>query len=310
MLQGKKSILLKKLKKYAILIAAALLILTGALVRFAYREFLYFHLFDTSLNGSEIREIEHNSVPPDVAARVQSEIKHTTASASLKIPILMYHYVESVKNPDDKIRRSLTTSPYTLEQEIKTLKDAGYTFLTNAELADILDGKKDIPDKPVLLTFDDAYSDFYFNVLPLLKKYEVKVTEYVITGFTDRIDHLTSKQIIELAQSGLVEIGAHTVHHVYLKNGKLKNVVAEITQSKQELEKLTGMPVVSFAYPFGAFDTQAVRAVKEAGFRSAVSTVPGTAQKDTNRFFLYRVRPGGRIGETLLNFLNQVSFKP
>jgi peptidoglycan/xylan/chitin deacetylase (PgdA/CDA1 family) len=91
-----------------------------------------------------------------------------------------------------------------------------------------------------------------------------------------------------------------------LKELPLKTLQSEVAESKKILEDMIGKPVVSFAYPYGAFDVPAIEAVHQAGFTSAVSTVPGIEQKQTQRYFLYRLRPGGRTGEALLSWLENV----
>ncbi len=268
-------------------------------------------IYDSSLDGSEILEEQQSTIPADVqhALNTQKLAEDSATShvlgdqAPIRVPILMYHYVEYVQDKGDKTRISLNTTPWTLENEIKTLADAGYTFMTAGELSDALDGKTTLPSRPIVLTFDDGYRDFYTDAYPILKKYHAKATQYVISGFLGYRNHLLASELQQIAQEGLVEIGAHTVHHTWLKGAKVKTVIDEIFQSRTELEKLTHLPIVSFAYPFGAFDQQALEVVRNLGFRSAVSTVPGIDQKRQQRYFLYRLRPGGRTGPQLLAWL-------
>jgi peptidoglycan/xylan/chitin deacetylase (PgdA/CDA1 family) len=82
-----------------------------------------------------------------------------------------------------------------------------------------------------------------------------------------------------------------------------------VTLSKQALEKTYGIKIVSFAYPDGSYDTQAIAAVKKAGYRTAVSTVPGVEQSQTNRLFLYRLRPGRRTGQELIKYIEGNTFR-
>lgn len=271
-------------------------------------------------------EVKQNKIPQDVLTwskdqeqvlGVQYPTNHPLhiLPKSVHIPILMYHYVEYVKDKGDTIRQSLDITPYTLEQEIITLQKAGYTFMTNSDLTEVLDGTKSLPRKPVLLTFDDGYRDFYTDAYPILKKYNVKATEYIIAGFIGYPNNMTEEEIKQIASDGLVEIGAHTVHHTWLKGIPLKELEYEVAESKKMLQDITGRPVVSFAYPYGAFDLAAVNAVAQAGFTSAMSTVPGIDQPQVHRYFLYRLRSGGRIGESLLSWLDkvkdeQISFLP
>jgi len=254
----------------------------------------------------ETEKTEVKKLPAEIKKQLESKIP----LATFKIPILMYHYVEYVTDKKDTIRQSLNINPYIFEQQIKTLKDAGYTFLTAKELGDILDGKKQMPQKPVLITFDDGHWDLYTYVLPLLRKYDVKATAYIISGFLNGSDFLSNQMLLDLSSSGYFDIGAHTVNHAWLKDRPLEFVEKEVNQSKLEIENLIHKPVVSFAYPYGAFDRQAEQVVKNDGFTTAVITVPGIDDSVTNRFFLFRIRPGGRTDGDLLNYLEQTTFRP
>jgi len=213
-----------------------------------------------------------------------------------------------LQNKGDKIRISLNITPYTLDQQIQTLVHAGYTCMTNAELDDVLDGIKPLPQNPILLTFDDGYRDFATDAYPILKKYQVKATAYIVPGFLDRPNYMLRSQLEEIATDGLVELANHTIDHLGLARQSLKTVTDEVFRSKVMLEEEIHKPVVDFAYPYGSFDDQAIQVVKDAGFRSAVSTLPGAEQGQTNRYFLFRLRPGYRTGQTLLNWLQQTTF--
>lgn len=249
---------------------------------------------------TEVRKIPDGIIQKPVAS----------PSASFKVPILMYHYVEYVQNKNDTMREALNINPNIFEAQVKTLKDAGFTFMTASELADVLDGKSQLPPKPVLITFDDGYWDLYTDVLPILEKYQVKATSYVISGFVGKSNWMSSSQLEKVIQSGLVEIGAHTVHHIALA-GKLSPVAMfEISQSKKDLENNYHIKVVSFAYPSGSFDQKAINDVKAAGFKTAVSTIPGNNQSQNNRFFLYRIRPGYRVGNDLITYIESNKIRP
>ncbi len=256
-------------------------------------------------NNLEINK-DVTKLPPEVKKQLESATPYET----FRVPILMYHYVEYVKDSGDTIRKSLNIVPFVFENQIKTLREEGYTFITPSRLASVIDDTEILPSKPIILSFDDGYQDFYDNVFPILQKYNVKAVAYVISGFLDKPNFMYSWQVKELEKSGLVEIGAHTVNHVYLKGVSRSTADYEIKQSKKDLETLIGRPVVSFAYPSGAFDIQAEELVKKAGFVTAVSTVPGIEVSGKNRYFLYRIRPGNRMGDELLRYLEQNSFRP
>lgn len=224
---------------------------------------------------------------------------------SLTVPILVYHYVEYVTDHRDTIRKSLNTNPQILIKQIQTLKNAGYTFITLKELMDILDGIVPPPKKSVVLSFDDGYRDFYTDVFPILKKYQAKAVAYIVSGFIDKPNYMYTWQIKEIAKSGLVEIGAHTIRHVPLKAVSLELAKREVGGGKTALEKLLKIHIVSFAYPDGQFDNQAIKLVKEAGFNSAVTTLHGNDVNQKNKYFLYRIHPGENVDDRLLNFIER-----
>lgn len=257
-----------------------------------------FFILKASNFGKPIPDVVE--IPKDV----QESIKNVKPQKTLRVPILLYHYVEYVKDEGDTIRKSLDILPYVFDAEIKTLKDAGYVFITTKDLADALDDEVVLPPKAVILTFDDGYRDFYTDVFPILKKNNVKAVVYVVPNFLDRPNNLDTWMLKEIVKSGLVEIGAHTMDHSYLAGLSRPRIEYEVIQSKKYLEKLLGIKINTFAYPYGAFNNTAIDVVKKAGFRSAVTTIPGIYTLDVNRFFLYRIRPGGRVGESLLNLLN------
>lgn len=225
----------------------------------------------------------------------------------IRIPILLYHYIEYIKN--DSRRQKFTTPPNILKAQIETLKDAGYTFITPDDLMNDLSGKIILPEKLVILTFDDGYIDFYTNVFPILKKENVKATVYIVPDLLNSPNYMLTFQVKEIAKSLLVEIGSHTMNHVWLKGASKKTAEYEIAQSRKNLADMVALPINSFAYPYGALDQQAINIVREAGYTNAVSTIPGIMQAMQNKFFLYRLRPGYKIGGELIHFLAQKDFK-
>jgi peptidoglycan/xylan/chitin deacetylase (PgdA/CDA1 family) len=254
--------------------------------------------------GLETKKNEAKELPEEF----KKQVTLSSPSATFRVPILMYHYVENVQNKKDKLRVELAIAPSVFDEQVKTLSDAGYTFMTAKDLGDVLDGKAQLPPKPILLTFDDGHWDFATDVLPILKKYHAKATAYVIPGFIGGSDFMTADELQTVVKSGLVDVGAHTVHHLSLK-GQVGSVVQyEVDESKKMLEDEYHIKVVSFAYPYGTFDQQAVQIVKNGGFTTGMSTAPGIEQNQTNRFFLYRIRPGARTGQTLLTLLDQNKF--
>lgn len=213
-------------------------------------------------------------------------------AAKVKLPIIMYHYVEYVKDDNDLIRKKLNINPEMFERQLALLRSNDWKTYFVRDIPDILDGKMSVGTKSAVLSFDDGYEDFYTVVFPLLKKYEMKATLYMIVHYIDRKGFLKTDQLKELIGSGLVELGAHTLDHVYLRSIPKTVAKQQIFKSKQELEERFGIEVKTFAYPYGAFTDETINLVKEASYSAAVSVVYGTEQSSTNQYYLSRVRAG------------------
>lgn len=232
-------------------------------------------------------------------------IKTVLPTANIHVPILVYHYVEFVKDQKDRTRKSLDIIPPVFEEQLRTLVNAGYNFITASELGQYLDGIRLLPKRPIVLTFDDGYEDFYTDVFPLLQKYHVKGTAYIISGAINKPNYMTLDQLKTVAKSGLVEIGAHTIHHPNLDSIPFNEAKVEIEESKKSLERELGITVVSFAYPYGKYNMQISDIVRDAGFTTAVTTKGGVIVNQENRLTLLRIHPGISVGSSLLEEISQ-----
>ena len=234
---------------------------------------------------------------------------NNVAPRSLNIPILLYHYVEYVKDTRDTIRKSLDINPYVFEHQVETLRDAGYTFLTPHDINEIFEGRKHLPRKPVILSFDDGYQDFYTDVLPVLKKYNARAVSYVVSGFLNEPNYMTSAELKEVIKSGLVEIGCHTAHHLDLKHAAPFVAEAEIKQCESDIQKDFGIVPVSFAYPYGVFNQTLPTILARHGLKNAVTTQFGSEISLHNIYTISRIRPGGRMGTELTSYLEKTIVK-
>lgn len=223
----------------------------------------------------------------------------------IQLPILMYHYVEYVKDMGDKKRQLMNIEPHIFEQHLKDLASAGYQTLLVRDMPRILTRKADVCIKAVVISFDDGYADFYTDVFPLLKKYHVKATVYIIADYIGKPGFLTEAQIKEMLADGLVEIGSHTLDHYYLKRAVLAEQKRQILESKKLLEQKFKVHISTFAYPFGAFDDHTVNYVKEASYSAAVTVEPGAHISAEDIYTLPRIRPEklkGNIAEALAGY--------
>ena len=225
---------------------------------------------------------------------------------TIKMPILVYHYVEYVVDPKDPTRKLLATEPHILDEQLETLLSNGYEFVNFKDLENFFDGSALPPKKPIMLTFDDGYEDFYTDAMPIIKKYKVKAVQYVISGVIGKPNYMSKGQLKEVIDTGLVEIGAHTVDHYNLLKLPLNDSLTQIRQSKEALEKEFGISVTTFAYPYGHYNESLQRLVGEAGFDTAVTMDRGYTVKKAEQYSLRRIRPGIAIGEGLINELFSV----
>ena len=167
--------------------------------------------------------------------------------AGVRIPVLMYHAVGDDVWGDTE----LFVSTADMEAQLAWLADNGYTTIFLEDLA-----RADEIEKPVLLTFDDGYRNNYDELFPLLQKYNSKVTIFVVTDLVDQADHkMTSEQIRELSDSGLVSIQSHTGSHPHLKQLSAQAQREELQRSKLALLRITGREPYALCYPYGEYNT-------------------------------------------------------
>lgn len=212
--------------------------------------------------------------------------------SKVKLPIILYHYVEVVKDENDTIRRSLNILPQVFERQLKDLKDHGYKTYFVKEIPAILNGEIRIATRNAVLTFDDGYEDFYTYAFPLLKKYNTKATLYIVYDFIGRKGFLSKKQLSKIIESGLVEIGSHAVDHINLTGVTAKMAKFQVEESKNLLEEAFGIEIKTFAYPYGGYDEKVVDLVKSKAYTASVSVVPGSYHNGDSRYSLARYRAG------------------
>lgn len=203
----------------------------------------------------------------------------------ISIPILMYHYIRVVTDPNDKLGIGLSVTPDKFATQLDYLNQLGYKTIT---FNDVLTGN--IPDKPIILTFDDGYQDFYDTAVPELKKHNMTAVSYVIANKIGGA-FMTAPEIKELSDEGF-EIGSHTLNHIDLSKANTATSTTEITESKSKLETITGKKVVSFCYPSGKYNDETVKIVSTSGYSFATTTNNGIGQFKTP-FTLSRYRMNG-----------------
>lgn len=235
------------------------------------------------------------------------QLTQTIGEKKIKIPIVMYHYVEYVKDAGDLIRKRLDIAPSLFEGHLQALRKANYETYFVKDIPEILDGSIHYSTHSAVLTFDDGYEDFYSVVFPLLKKYHARATIYVIYDYIGRNGFLNEKQIRELIDSDLVEVGSHTLDHIYLKLSPDQYAEKQIAESKKKFEERFGIKIKTFAYPYGAFNNNNIEMVKKAGYTAAVSVISGEMQSQDNLFYMSRIRPGLFTPQSMIQVIEHMT---
>lgn len=212
------------------------------------------------------------------------------------IPILMYH---SISNGGTRGFREFTLTPALFAAHIAYLCAQGYSILSVAGLVE-LRKKSALPAKPVVLTFDDGFTDFYTAALPVLEQYHAHASLFIPTRYLNSTSlwlkdigegqrpMISRAQLVEIANAG-VDCGAHTHSHCHLDTVNESQGRRELTQSKETLEQIIGQAVTTFAYPYGHHHTQARQWVVDAGFQAACAVKNALSHSDDDLFALARI---------------------
>lgn len=198
------------------------------------------------------------------------------------IPVLYYH---SVKESADN---EVTIKPEDLKAELKYIKDQGYITLTIRQLKDYILNNSPIPEKSILITFDDGYMDNYYSAFPILKEFNMTATIFCITSELDGSYYLSKEAIREMSDYG-IDIESHTATHPHLNELNYNKQLDELVESKKTLEEITGKEINSIAYPFGDFNDNSVKAAKEAGYTLGFTTKLGLSDRNDNPLALDRI---------------------
>ena len=217
-----------------------------------------------------------------------------------KVLVLNYHMV-------NRMFISLAIDPEDFDWQMKYLVDHGYHTISPDELYAFLEGKGTLPDRPVLITFDDGYVDNYTNAYPILKKYNLKATIFIVTVFvSERKGYLTWDQLREMEQHGITA-QSHTVTHAPLPELSDERIREELIVSKQQAEAELGHPIEFIAYPTGAHDLHIVGIAKEAGYKGGFTVKYGNVDRSSNVYAMERV-PVFRTSATNVDFVDRLRY--
>ena len=220
------------------------------------------------------------------------------STMSTPVPILLYHSVAERGAPR---YRKWAVRPDMFIAQMRYLHENGYTPITVTQFVTAiseLPGR--LPKRPVVLTFDDGFADFYSDALPILINYGFVATLYLATGFIGQTSRwlsregeglrpmLTWQQVAELSACG-IECGAHSHTHLELDTLPYIMVQDELARSKSILQERIGLPVYTFAYPHGYYTSQVRHLVQQTGYSSACAVKHAMSSTNDDMFALARI---------------------
>lgn len=223
---------------------------------------------------------------------VFAQLENVTALSERRVlPILMFHHVS------DRKRNDMTITKAKLEEVLRLLSNLGFVTILPDDWFAYCEGKKDLPEKICLLTFDDGWKNQYENAAPLLSKYGCRAVFYIYPDFIGGSAAMSWRQLKELARAGHV-IGSHSYTHEKLilrkpfesKEDYAKRLAFECAGSAKKIVAQLGFRPKDFCYPYGYYSEDLFSALEKAGYRSAVSVNQNQNTKETDPFLYGRMQ--------------------
>lgn len=208
-----------------------------------------------------------------------------------RVPVLMYHYLSIPPDDANIYRRDLSVSPELFARQLDAIQAAGYTTISLYDLqANLWEGTP-LPEKSVVITFDDAYRDNYTNAFPLLRQRGMIATIFVVTDFMDeeRPAYLTWDMAREMLAAG-ISIESHGRNHISLKNQSQDYLVWQALGSLETIQYELGVRPRFVSYPAGEFDDQTIAIFQSANYWAGFTTIQGATHSTDDLFRMHRVR--------------------
>jgi peptidoglycan/xylan/chitin deacetylase (PgdA/CDA1 family) len=223
-----------------------------------------------------------------------------------RVPILMYHHIQDPPPGSNALRRDLSVSPQNFEAQLRYLQQEGYQTVSLYDLVLHLTIGKELPERPIVLTFDDGYADAYSQALPLLQRFGFTGTFFLTSASIDANDpaFLSWASVQEMHAAGM-DMEAHSYDHSDLRNRGYQFLVYQTLGPKEAVEARTGEKCRFFSYPSGRYDDHVIDVLKSAHYWGAVVVEQGATHTTDGLFTLRRVRIQG--GDALSDFVHKLN---
>jgi peptidoglycan/xylan/chitin deacetylase (PgdA/CDA1 family) len=203
-------------------------------------------------------------------------------------PILLYHRIATPKGVG-KTGKGTVTNPYYVPPEefraqLQALKEWGYVTITVSNLVDAIKLGRKLPARPIIISFDDGDETVYTQAFPIMREFGFTGINYLVTNYVGTQGYMSVDQLKELSAAGW-EVGSHSVTHSDLTSSKFLEF--EIVHSRRNLEKMLGVPVRSFAYPFGQTNLD-LKFLVSRSYQAGMGLGVFLAQRPVDIFYLWR----------------------
>ncbi|EDM35301.1 hypothetical protein PBAL39_13752 [Pedobacter sp. BAL39] len=227
--------------------------------------------------------------------------------AKKEVPVLCYHQIRDWKASDSKRAHDDIIPPAKFREHIKMLADSGYHTILPDQLYDYLKFGKALPEKPIMISFDDTDLDQYTVGAPTLEKYGFKGVFFLMTVSIGRPRYMSKTQIKDLSDKGHV-IASHTWNHKNFSQFTAEDWDIQIDQPTKKLEQITGKKITYFAYPYGVSKASELHKLEEHGFKAAF--ILSTRRDEIYPLMTVRriIDPGTYTARNLYHSINK-SFK-
>lgn len=207
----------------------------------------------------------------------------------------MYHRVSDLTPREalSPLVRDLTVPPKDFEEQIRYLKQNGFTFLLASDVEQAIREGLPLPERAVAITLDDGYKDNFEHAFPILQKYGANATIFMVTDNFERPGRLSWWEARTMRDRG-VGYGSHSVSHADLTSVDESRLDHELLDSKRILEQGLQLPITGFAYPSGAYNDFVIERTKAAGYLAGWKKGGGPVQPGAQAYMLPRVRVHGR----------------
>ncbi len=265
--------------------------------------------YRTTVNRQVIRQEASQTAqvasPSAIPTPTPEPIIPAPSGRSIRVPILTYHYIRVNPKPDDPAGDSLSVHPDNFEAQMSYLASSGFIPTDLDTFYAAMMGQTTLSGRPIILTFDDGYIDFYSIAYPILLRYHFRATVFIPTGLMNGSYYMSWDQLKDLNNSGIISIQAHSINHPNLTSLDLASVKHQLTESKQTLEALTGRKVNWMAYPYGISNLSVQQAAKQSGYVGSVGTWSGNLHYESQLYNLSRIKIGGSTDiETFKRLVN------